>query len=326
MERWDPDARRTYAIVGTGAVGGYYGALLQRAGHAVHFLLRSDVEHVRRHGLVVESKNGDFALPHVNAYSRPAEMPACDVVVVALKTTQNALLGQLLPPLLKDDGVVLTLQNGLGPEEEAAAVVGPGRVLGGLCFLCSNKVGPGHIRHLDYGKITLGEYVADPTAPPAGITPRLRAVAGDLYRAGVEVEPAEDLLAARWRKLVWNVPFNGLSVLLDATTDELVRDPHSLAVVERLMQEVAGGSAAFGRPIPEEFLRRMLAMTRAMAPYRTSMKIDYDERRPMEVEAIFGSPVRAARQAGFDPVLMAGLYQGLSFLDARRRRPIPTSE
>ena len=88
-------SNRTYAILGTGALGGYYGACLQRAGLDVHFLLRSDYEHVKEHGLIVESPDGDFTLPHVNAYQDVAKMPACDVVVVALKTTQNHLLPEI---------------------------------------------------------------------------------------------------------------------------------------------------------------------------------------------------------------------------------------
>ena len=115
---------RTYAILGTGALGGYYGACLQRAGLDVHFLLHSDYEHVCQHGLVIESPDGNFTLPHVNAYSNVAKMPPCDVVVVALKTTQNYLLPEMLPAVVKDDGVVLVLQNGLGIEEEVARIVG----------------------------------------------------------------------------------------------------------------------------------------------------------------------------------------------------------
>lgn len=148
---------RSYAIVGTGALGGFYGALLQKAGMDVHFLLHRDYQQVSKHGLVVDSKNGNFTLPHVNAYADVNKMPCCDVVVVALKTTQNHLLPKLLPNLVKDDGVVLVLQNGLGVEDEVATIVGDKRVMGGLCFLCSNKVKPGHIHHLDYGEIKLAE-------------------------------------------------------------------------------------------------------------------------------------------------------------------------
>jgi 2-dehydropantoate 2-reductase len=308
---------RTYAILGTGALGGFYGARLQKAGLNVHFLLRSDYEHVSKHGLIVESVDGDFTLGQVNAYCDVKKMPRCDVVVVALKTTQNHVLPKLLPPIVKDDGVVLVLQNGLGVEAEVAQIVGNDKVIGGLCFLCSNKVGPGHIRHLDYGQITLGEYAADYYA--AGITERMRQIGEDFESAGILIELTEDLLLGRWKKLVWNIPYNGLSVILNATTAELMANVHTHKLVEQLMYEVLTGAKNSGRMIPDSFIQTMLDYTVKMKPYRTSMKIDYDERRPLEVEAIFGNPLRMAEAAGVNLRQISCLYRQLKFLDAMQR-------
>ena len=97
-------SNRNYAIVGTGALGGFYGGRLQQAGLEVNFLLRSDYDQVKKHGLIVESPEGDFTLPHVRAYYDAHKMPQCDVIILALKTTQNHFLPQILPPLLKDNG------------------------------------------------------------------------------------------------------------------------------------------------------------------------------------------------------------------------------
>jgi len=305
----------TYAILGTGALGGYYGACLQKSGLEVHYLLRSDLDHVQQHGLVIESPDGDFKLPRVKAYGHVQDMPRCDVVIVALKTTQNHLLAELLPPVVKDDGVVLVLQNGLGVEAEAAAIAGPERILGGLCFLCSNKVGPGHIRHLDYKKISMGEY--SPVGQAVGLTDRLRRIAADFERAGIPIELAEDLVLARWKKLMWNIPFNGLSVVLNATTQEIMSNPDARALAESLMQEVMQGAAAQGRAIAPEFVQTMLDHTAKMKPYRTSMKIDYDEKRPLEVEAMYGNPLRTAQAAGVTLPRIQLLYQQLRFLNAQ---------
>jgi 2-dehydropantoate 2-reductase len=314
-----PDAtpQRSYAVLGTGALGGFYGARLQRAGADVHFLLRSDYEQVRQHGLVVQSPDGDFTLPEVHAYRNVQEMPRCEVVVVALKTTQNDLLPQLLPPVLSANGVVLVLQNGLGVETAVAEIVGADRVMGGLCFLCSNKTAPGLIHHLDYKKITLGEYRSG--YAQAGITDRMRKVAADFEQADIPIELAEDLFTARWKKLVWNIPFNGLSVVLDATTQDMMANQPVRSLATHLMQEVVTGAAACGRSIPPSFIEAMLEHTEKMQPYRTSMKIDYDERRPLETTAIFGSPLRLAEQAGVTLPRIQTLYQQLQFLDARNR-------
>ena len=310
-------SKRSYAIIGTGAVGGFYGGRLARAGLDVHFLLRSDYEHVRANGLRVDSPEGDFHLATVNAYHRPENLPDVDVVLVAIKTTQNHLLGELLAPFAGRESVVVMFQNGLGVEQQAAAVVGPDRVMGGLCFLCSNKVGPGHIRHLDYGFVTLGEHA--PGGGARGITDRMRAVGADLESAGIKIQLAEDLLGARWKKLVWNVPFNGLSVVLDATIDEIMADGDTLALAEELMHEVTAGARACGRQIGDDFIEYMLALTREMKPYLTSMKIDCQRKRPMEVEAIFGEPLRAAREGGAECPRIGTVYRQLKFIDARNR-------
>jgi 2-dehydropantoate 2-reductase len=309
--------KRTYAILGTGALGGFYGAKLQKSGLEVHYLLKSDYQQVSEQGLIIEYKDGDFTLSQVNAYNNVDKMPQCDVVIVSLKTTQNQLLPDLLPPIVKDDGVVLVLQNGLGIEAEIAEIVSNVHVIGGLCFLCSNKVAPGHIHHLDYGQITLGEYTSNYQS--TGITKKMQEVTADFENAGISIELLEDLLLGRWKKLVWNIPYNGLSVILDARTDELMTDIHTRQLVESLMWEVVAGAKSTGRTIPESFIQTMLDYTVKMKPYRTSMKIDFDEKRPLEIEAIFGNPLRKAAAEGVNLQQIRCLYQQLKFLDIRNR-------
>lgn len=311
-------APRSFAIVGVGALGGFYGARLQRAGHEVHYLLRSDYDHVREKGLVVESVDGDFSLPRVHAHCSADTVPPVEVVVVALKATANAVLAEVLPRLVRPGTTVLLMQNGLGVEEEIARISPEADVVGGLCFLCSNRVGPGHIQHLDYGAVTLGQY--RPGDAAAGVTPAVVALSEDFAPTGIEVVLDPDLHAARWRKLVWNIPFNGLSVVLDAGTDELIADGATRSLLVALMQEVREGAASCDRTIEDSFLDRMISDTEAMVPYRTSMKLDYDLGRPLELEAIYGNPLRAARQRGSDLRRIDTLYRQLRFLDERNRQ------
>jgi 2-dehydropantoate 2-reductase len=309
---------KRYAILGTGALGGFYGARLCRAGAEVHFLLHSDFEHVRQHGLVIDCKDGDFSLPHVHAYRDVRDMPACDVIVVALKATQNHLLPTLLPPLGAHASVVLLMQNGLGYEDEVARIVPGVEVLAGLCFLCSNKVGPGHIRHLDYGNVRLAKWSADGSdGAPAAVSENMRAIVSDFAAAGVHADTCDDLLLARWQKLVWNIPMSGLSVVLDSDTQALIRDPHTRALVEAIMRDVVAGARFCGRRIRDDFVQKMIDMTLAMTPYQASMKVDYDQGKAMEVEAIYGNPIRAVKAAGGTVPLVEMLYQELSFLDRR---------
>lgn len=306
----------SYAILGTGALGGLYGGLLARAGRDVHFLLKSDYAHVSQNGLRVDSPLGDFHLPTVQCYASPDDMsqrmPAVDVAIVAWKTTANDALAETLKRVCGPQTIVLVLQNGLDIESAAADGVGAERVLGGCCFLCCNKVGPGHIQHVDYGRIAFGEYARELSGK---ITPRMQTIAADFQQSGIDMQPAEDLRKVRWSKLVWNIPYNGLSVVLNADTRQLMHDPASAALVEDLMREVCEAASRCGCSIDEAHVAKMLEDTRRMVPYDSSMRLDFLARRPMEVEAIFGNPLRAALQAGYRPLKIEMLYQQLCFLN-----------
>lgn len=306
----------SYGIVGTGALGGYYGACLHHSGRETHFLLNRDYQHVVAHGLRVESKpRGDMSIASPHAYNDPKKMPPCDVVLVCLKSTSNAVLPDILPHVLKDDGVAVVLENGLGVEAEVAAIVGHDRVMGGLAFLCSNKLGPGHIEHQDYGLVRLGEYDAGGAA--RGISDRMRAIGADFDAAGIGTTLEEDLVLARWKKLVWNIPYNGLTVVMDTTTDQLMADNATRGLCQALMEEVAAGAAGLGRVIDDAFIGQMLSYTDEMVAYLPSMKLDYDAKRPLEVQAIYGEPLRVASEAGVPMPRIDALYRMLFFMDKR---------
>jgi len=314
---------RRYAIIGTGAIGGYYGACLQRGSSEVHFLLRSDYGHVKTHGITVESIQGNFTLPKVYAHTTTATMPPIDGVIIALKTTQNHLLPDLLKPLLGHNTVILTLQNGFALEEDWRRWIGSRPIFGGLCFVCCNKVGPGTIRHLEYGHVLLGEYRSD--YQPAGISSQLQTLADDLRAGGITVDMTADLRMARWHKLAWNIPFNGLSVVMNATTDEMMGDPNIRQLAKQLMIEVVAAARQDGEPLspdqgrhlPEGLIQQMLDHTAQMKPYRTSMKVDFDAGRPLEVEAIFGNPLKAAQASGIQTPRIEMLYHQIKAIDRR---------
>jgi 2-dehydropantoate 2-reductase len=309
--------RRSYAIIGAGAIGGFYGACLQKAGFDVHFLFNSDYQYVCQHGLVIESPNGDFNLASVQAYHDANQMPRCDVVIVALKTTNNYLLPQILPQVLKDDGVVLVLQNGWGMEEEIAQIVGSDRLIGGICFTFNYKLGAGHIRHLDYGLITLADYA--PGYAAKGVTTRLCQIAADFSVAQVMIQLHEDLFLARWQKLICNIPFNGLSVILNSAIEELIANPDVRTSIEQLMAEIVAVASTYGRHIPEVYIQKRIKQTATMKHYQTSMKVDFDQGRSLEVEAIFGNPLRKAWQAGVQMPQVSMLYRQLKFFNAQNQ-------
>ncbi len=196
------------AIVGCGALGSYYGGLLCRAGHETHFLLRSDYDAVREHGVTIISPEGDAHARPLCA-RRPEEIGPVELVVVGLKTTANSILPATLPPLCGPETLVLTLQNGLGNEEFIAGIVGAPHTLGGLCFVCLNRIAPGRIHHIGHGVVVMGEF-------SGASQPRTHRIAQAIAASGVECRVTENLAQAHWEKLVWNIPFNGLGVAATA--------------------------------------------------------------------------------------------------------------
>ena len=315
------------AVVGCGALGGYYGARLCQAGLETHFLLRSDFETVRRNGVQVRSAAGDFHA-HPSCARAPEEIGPCDLVLIGLKTTANDQFGRLLPPLAGSQTAFLTLQNGLGNEAQLAALLGAERVLGGLCFVCLNRVAPGIIQHVAHGKIVLGEFQRAPE-------PRTHALAALFHHAGVPCDVTGNLARTHWEKLVWNIPFNGLGVAGTAgyeavhtgsvppkaapgpclTTDVLLSDPRWEQLVRELMAEVIHAARALGLDISDDVAEKQIARTRTMGAYQASTLIDFGRRQPLELESLFLEPLRQAQQAGVDTPRLSALCDVLRKLN-----------
>lgn len=283
---------QSVAIVGSGAIGLYYGGRLAVAGENVKFLLRSDFETIWHDGLKVESVHGDFQLPTVATYRTPEEIGPVDLVVVAWKTTSNSQLASVLPPLLHSKTQVLTLQNGLGNCESLAEIVGPERVMGGLCFVCINRISPGHVVHSAGGRVSVGAWRADGSGRVAELEKRFKA-------AGIHGVAVDKLEQSQWEKLVWNIPFNGLSVAEGGvTTDVLLASEETETELRTLMNEVITAARALGLDLSDHLIDFNIERTRPMGPYRTSSMIDFVEGREVEVTPIWEEPLRRANEAG----------------------------
>jgi 2-dehydropantoate 2-reductase len=320
------------AVVGCGAVGSYYGAKLSRAGAEVHFLLRSDYETVRRNGVSIHSPEGDFnARPR--CANAPEQIGESELVLIGLKTTANDQFPRLLPPLVGRNTAVLTLQNGLGNEEQLARRFPVEQILGGLCFVCLNRVAPGVIHHMDHGTIVLGEFQRWPE-------PRTHDIASLFRHAGVNCKVAGNLAQAHWEKLVWNVPFNGLGVAAAAgfeafeahgeerqwsrspgpclTTDQLLKDARWEKLVRAVMLEVIHGANALGYPIAESLADKQIERTRSMGAYKASTLIDFERGQALELESLFLEPLRQAQKKSVSVPVLDALCRVLQQLDPGR--------
>ena len=320
------------AIVGCGAVGSYYGAMLSRAGQEVHFLLRSDYEVVRRNGVKIQSPAGDF-VARPKCAKTPQEIGVVDLVFIGLKTTANGEFPRLLRPLVGPQTAIVTLQNGLGNEEQLAKLFPGEQVLGGLCFVCLNRIAPGVIQHLDHGMIVLGEHQRYPE-------PRTHDLAGMLRHAGVPCKVSDNLTRAHWEKLVWNIPFNGLGVASAAgyevlgapnstlnvstplgpclTTDKLLSDVRWEQLVRELMLEVIATANVMKLGVAASLAEKQIERTRMMGGYKASTLLDFEQGRPLELESLFQEPLRQAQRLNVTTPRLATLCEVLKQLDLAR--------
>jgi 2-dehydropantoate 2-reductase len=295
------------AIVGAGALGCYYGSMLAKQGYDVHFLMRRDYESVKKYGLRVKSCNGDFLLHPVQCYQNPTDIKNVDLVFIGLKTTSNDQYEPLITPLLAPHTRILTAQNGLGNEEQLAGLFGPDRISGGLAFLCANREDPGVLVHLRYGQMNIGNF----NRP---VDPFLDTFSEMLNRSGVNCQTVDNLSLARWQKLIWNVPFNGLSAWYNMTVDTIVKVPHLRQQCMSLMREIQAAAASYGLVIADEFLDKMMSYTDALDTYYTSMQLDRIHHRKMEIESILGQPLGKGQHNGIPMPHTEMLYNNLKNL------------
>jgi 2-dehydropantoate 2-reductase len=317
------------AVVGCGAVGSYYGAKLARDGHDVHFLLRSDFDVVRRNGVSIRSPQGDFQV-RPRCARTPEEIGRSDLVLIGLKTTANDQFPKLLPPLVDSTTAVLTLQNGLGNEEHLARLFPAEQIMGGLCFVCLNRLKPGVVHHIDHGLVMFGEFQRWPE-------PRTHDIAGMFRHAGIPCKVAANLAQAHWEKLVWNIPFNGLGVAGVAgyeavingafesasssklpeclTTDKLLGDSGWEKLVRELMLEVISAARALGYDAHDSLADKQIERTRTMGPYKASTLLDFEKRLPLELESLFLEPLRQAKYSGASVPRLESLCRILQQLD-----------
>jgi 2-dehydropantoate 2-reductase len=298
----------TYSIIGSGAIGAFYGGKLAHIGKDVHFLFRREYEHVLKNGLKIYSKDGDFHLKNINVYNDTSLMPKSDIILVCLKTDKNNIIKDLIKPLIKEDTTVILVQNGLNIEEELAKDFPNLSIAAGMAFICSNRIAPGEIKHLDYGKLTISPY--------QGECNNLKTFCNDLSQAKVENLLWNDYVTARWRKLVWNIPYNGLTVILNTSTENIMKNPSTRQLVTDVMKEVQLAGVACGADIPDEFIDAMLESTDHMTPYDPSMRLDFTNKRPMEIKAIYSNPIEAAKKVGVNVPKIEIMEQMLKFIES----------
>jgi 2-dehydropantoate 2-reductase len=296
-------------VVGSGAIGIYYGGKLAAAGGDVHFLMRGDLTQVRREGLHIRGKGEDVRIAKINCYDSTKEIGPCDLVLIAVKTTSNEEIVDLIPPLLHEHTMLLALQNGLGNEEFLAKHFGAERVLGGLCFICLSRTSPAAVERYDYGHIVLGEHGRKAQE-------RTHEMAERFKKSGVICSVTDDLALERWRKLVWNIPFNGLSILAGGIdTAAMLADESMRRSVIAVMDEVIAAANKCGHCLEKTTVQEQMERTEAMGAYKPSTLLDFEAGKPLEIEGIWGEPLRCALAADAPVPRLQIIYSLLKSVD-----------
>ena len=295
------------AIVGAGAVGGYFGARLAHAGQDVTLLARgAHLDAIRNHGLqVVSPALGDFTV-RVRAEGAPAAVGPVDLVIFAVKAYDNATAIPQLAPLIGASTAVLTLQNGIDSAAQLADAIGAARVLAGTTYVATALDAPGRIVQTGvHRSIIFGEAFGERRE----ISGRVRDIAAVMAPAGIEVTPVPDARVPIWDKFVYLAPFSGLTGAARLPIGPLWRVPHVRETFYAAAREVAAIAAAEGVAIsPDRFATLNHYMDGIPPTTRSSLLIDLEQGKRIEVEALHGAAVRRATALGVAAPILATLY------------------
>ena len=291
-------------IVGAGAVGALFGSALARQGARVSVVCRSDYDAVSRDGYDIHSSVfGDHRFRPERVYRNVADCrEPPDYLLLTSKVLESVDRAALIRPAVGPRTVIVLIQNGVDIEPPIAEAFPDNELLSSLAFVAVGRGAPGQVNHLSLGSLILGRY-------PSGVTPAAQAIAAAFEAGKVPCKLTENVIGARWQKAVWNAVFNPISILggvLD--TNAMLRTDAEVAFARRAMQEVCDVAQAAGHPQSPNLVDQMLATTRQMPAYKTSMALDYENGRPMEIEAILGNTVRVARKVGVATPNLDAIY------------------
>lgn len=289
-------------VIGAGAIGAFYGSLLAQAGAEVSVICRSDYDQVKQHDFIINSQAlGRWNFTPAQVFQNVADFRGTpDYILLCTKVIPTLDRVALIRPAVGRNTAIVFIQNGVEIEQEMLAAFPNNEIISGLAFICCNRVGPGEILHLAYGRLALGNL-------PNGISRKTAQLCELFNQSGIDCGASEDIVTGRWQKCVWNAPFNPLSVLSGGlqTLDILQTQE---ALVRSIMQEVCNIAAASGHPLPDDIVNINIENTYAMPPYKTSMLLDYENGQPMETEAILGNALRAAQRLGVAAPYLESVY------------------
>ncbi|GGY72739.1 ketopantoate reductase family protein [Marinobacter zhanjiangensis] len=280
-------------IVGAGAIGSFYGAILKKAGCSVSTVLRSEYDAVKANGIKISSPLGDLSYRPDQVYrddDTPTEEP--DYLILCVKVLPGVDRAALVKPWMGRNTRLVLIENGLDIERELADAYPDNPIISCLAFIAASRTEPGVVEHKAYGKLVMGRY-------PEGIDDNCRELSQLFIDGGINIDLTEQVVAERWRKCLWNTPFNPLSVIANGADTRTILDTDGgEELIRAMIREVMDVAAAEGYPMEEKVIEQNIAGTRKMPPYKNSMALDYLNGRPIERDAVLGNVVAIAKRHG----------------------------
>jgi 2-dehydropantoate 2-reductase len=302
-------------IMGTGAVGSFYGGQLARAGHKVTFVARGENLHrLRQNGLVVRSIHGDFHLEQVHATDRPEEVGLCDLVLVCVKSYDTESVAQLIRPTVGPDTVILSLQNGVENEDLLAKTLGRFCVMGGMAYIGAELTSPGVVVHSAAGAVAFGERHGKRTV-------RAERLEQIFLAAGIQARLSPDIVRTQWDKLMWNAAFNAIATLTHSTVGEVLAHSLTRQLVRDTMREVIAVAQAQGLDLPTSRADEHIESSQhpPLSDFMTSMAQDLARGKRLEYDALNGAVVRFGERFRVPTPFNQLLYSLLARLDPASR-------
>jgi 2-dehydropantoate 2-reductase len=282
------------AVVGAGAMGSLFGALLAQSENEV-WLYDVWVEHVEtinKNGLEIE-REGKSRTLNINATTDPAKIGEAGLVIIFVKSTQTAPAAETAAVLTGTDGTVMTLQNGMGNADILSGFINPDRVLAGTTSHGATMLGPGSIRHAGVGATTIGAWSETESGRE-----RARQIASFFSRLGIETEAVDDVRSVLWNKLLINIGINAITALTAIKNGQILDLEITRNLSRKAVEEAMEIAGKMGVKVREDAVDHVLAVAKATAVNRSSMGQDVDNSRQTEIGTINGFIVRQAKRLG----------------------------
>jgi 2-dehydropantoate 2-reductase len=298
-------------VVGAGAVGGFFGGLLHKAGEEVSFLARGKhLQAMKNNGLSIKSELSTFT---VNAQftDQYDDISTADLVLLTVKSTETKrTIEKIKPYIRKKDSYILTLQNGVDNEEILSEHFGVEKVLTGSAYLSSEIEKPGYVLQQGKHAVIIGKLHES----QHDIVKEVNSV---FQNANINSLLSDNIMRRKWEKLLWNVTFNPLSAVAETTVGEILADQHLKSIADNVITEAINIAEKTGITFQDDIVKRVFADAHSVKEHKTSMLQDKLKGKPMEIESLCGFFVHKGKELGVDVPVLGTLYSLLSFIDTK---------